>query len=95
MDLFEHAAAASDKAEALLQAITESDMTKALTGGPDEGEDSRPPAPPVRVVLSETWRPEVLAAALLECTVASTEKAEEIVALMFGFGSWRKLTQVA
>ncbi len=95
MDLFEHAAAAGDgKAEALLQAITESDMD--MAGGLEDDEEDIGPLPaPVRVVPSGTRRPKALAAALREGIGASTKEAEEMVAFMLGFGSWRELTRAA
>ncbi len=97
VDLFEQAAAASDgKAGALLQAITESGMARAVAGDLDDEDEDFDPAPsPVRVVPSGTWRPNALAAALREGTGAPSKEAEEITAFMLGFGRWRRLARTA
>ena len=92
--LLEQAADAGDgKAEALLQAVTESGMARAVAG--DLEEDADGTLPPVRVVSSGAWRPKALAAALREGAGASAKEAEELVAFMLGFGSWRELARAA
>ena len=95
--LLEQAADAGDgKAAALLQAVTESGMARAAAGDlEDEDEDADGTLPPVRVVPSGTWRPKALVAALREGMGASSKEAEEIIAFMLGFGSWRELARAA
>ena len=93
--LLERAAAAGDdKAAGVLQAWTEMDMAQAAGSGPDPEGDA-PPALPVRVVPSGTWRPKAVAMALRQGAQASSKEAEEIAAFLYGFGSWRELVRAA